>query len=33
VVAVVAPYGAGKTTLLRLLAGMIYPTRGEALFD
>jgi heme ABC exporter ATP-binding subunit CcmA len=28
-VALLGPNGAGKTTLLRLLAGLIYPTRGN----
>ena len=32
-VALLGPNGAGKTTLLRLLAGLIYPTRGEIRFD
>jgi heme ABC exporter ATP-binding subunit CcmA len=31
--ALLGPNGAGKTTLLRLLAGLIYPTRGEIRFD
>jgi heme ABC exporter ATP-binding subunit CcmA len=31
--ALLGPNGAGKTTLLRLLAGIIYPTRGEIHFD
>jgi heme ABC exporter ATP-binding subunit CcmA len=32
-VALLGPNGAGKTTLLKLLAGLIYPTRGEIRFD
>jgi ABC-type multidrug transport system ATPase subunit len=32
-VALLGPNGAGKTTLLRLLAGLIYPTRGQIRFD
>jgi heme ABC exporter ATP-binding subunit CcmA len=32
-VALLGPNGAGKTTLLRLLAGLVYPTRGEIRFD
>jgi heme ABC exporter ATP-binding subunit CcmA len=32
-IALLGPNGAGKTTLLRLLAGLIYPTRGEIRFD
>jgi heme exporter protein A len=31
--ALLGPNGAGKTTLLRLLAGLIYPTRGAIHFD
>ncbi|HEX2227152.1 MAG TPA: ABC transporter ATP-binding protein [Candidatus Binatia bacterium] len=32
-VALLGPNGAGKTTLLKLLAGLIYATRGEIRFD
>jgi heme ABC exporter ATP-binding subunit CcmA len=32
-IALLGPNGAGKTTLLKLLAGLIYPTRGEIRFD
>jgi heme ABC exporter ATP-binding subunit CcmA len=32
-IALLGPNGAGKTTFLRLLAGAIYPTRGEIRFD
>ncbi len=33
IIALIGPNGCGKSTLLRLIAGLLVPTRGEALLD
>ena len=33
IVALIGSNGAGKTTLIRTLSGLIYPTRGQIIFD
>ncbi len=33
ILGIIGPNGAGKTTLVNLIAGMIYPSEGEIIFD